>query len=89
MKAQPYKIVFLLLIIMIGQVRADEVLLLAQVSLDDAVKQVVNGNRLLDAETQSIGDRQVHVIKVLTDDGRVQKHKIDAETGKRMGKGKN
>ena len=68
--------------------RSSEVLLLAELSLDQAVKKVVKGNRLLDAETKSIDDRKVHVIKVLTEDGRVKKHKIDAETGQSLGKGK-
>ena len=85
MKIQRYKIL-LFLFAMVGQVDANEFLLLAEVSLDDAVKQVLNGNRLLDAETKSIDDRKTHVIKVLTEDGRVQKHKIDAETGERLGK---
>ena len=71
---------------MVGRVDANEELLLAEVSLDDAVKQVLDGNRLLDAETKNIDDREVHVIKVLTEDGRVQNHKIDAETGRRLGK---
>ena len=88
MKIQRYKFLLLLLLVMVGRIdaNANEVLLVAEVSLDDAVKQVLDGNRLLDAETKNIEDRKTHVIKVLTEDGRVQKHKIDAETGKRLGK---
>lgn len=60
---------------------------LAWVSLDQATKQVIGkgGNRVLGAQTSVIGGRQVHIIKVLTPDGRIQYFKIDAETGARIG----
>lgn len=89
MKSQGYKSVLYLLLALFGQVHATESLVLTQVSLDDAVKMVINGNRLLDAATENINDQEIHVIKVLTEDGRVQKHKINVQTGKRMDKGKN
>ena len=86
MRINSKNISILLLIAGMNVANANDFLILAEVSLDDAVKQVINGNRLLDAETQLIDDRKIHVIKVLTEDGRVQKHKIDAESGKRLGK---
>lgn len=88
MNNQCFRIIILLATVMVGPVHADMALMLAELSLDDAVKQVIDGNRLLDAETKYIDDREVHVIKVLTEDGRVQKHKVDAQTGERLGKGK-
>jgi uncharacterized membrane protein YkoI len=56
---------------------------LAYVSLDEATKQIIEGtyDKVLGAETVIIDGRTVHVIKVLTPDGRIQYFKIDAETG--------
>ena len=56
---------------------------LAQINLDDAAKKIIEGNerKVLGAKTEVIDGKEVHVIKVLTDDGRIQHHKIDAETG--------
>jgi uncharacterized membrane protein YkoI len=53
------------------------------ISLDEATKQIIknDGNRVLGAETELINGKEVHVIKVLTPDGRIQHYKIDAETG--------
>jgi uncharacterized membrane protein YkoI len=53
------------------------------ITLDQATKQIINDdqNRVLGAETELIDDRAVHVIKVLTPDGRIRHYKIDAETG--------
>jgi hypothetical protein len=55
----------------------------SNISLDQATKQVIDneGNiRVLGAETEIIDGKEVHVIKVLTQDGRIQHYKIDAET---------
>lgn len=56
---------------------------LAYVSLDEATKQIIDGtyNKVLGAQTEIIDGREVHIIKVLTPDGRIQYFKIDAETG--------
>lgn len=56
---------------------------LAYVSLDDATKQIIEGtyNKVLGAQTELIDGKEVHIIKVLTPDGRIQYYKIDAETG--------
>ena len=55
----------------------------SHISLDQATKQVIENEknvRVLGAETEIIDGREVHVIKVLTPDGRIQHYKIDAET---------
>jgi uncharacterized membrane protein YkoI len=56
---------------------------LAYVSLDEATKQILEGtyNKVLGAQTEIIDGKEVHVIKVLTPDGRIQYYRIDAETG--------
>jgi uncharacterized membrane protein YkoI len=66
----------------INQVHAEDIL--AQVSLDEAAKKIIEGNglKVLGAKTEIIDGKEVHVIKVLTDDGRIQKQKVDAQTGK-------
>ena len=54
------------------------------ISLDQATKQIIKNDsslRVLGAETEIIECKLVHVIKVLTPDGRIQHFKIDAETG--------
>lgn len=50
------------------------------VTLEEAVRRVRKqyGGRIVSAETQGSGDRRVHVIKVLTDDGRVRTVRISA-----------
>jgi uncharacterized membrane protein YkoI len=57
--------------------------MLAYISLDEATKQIIEGtyNKVLGAQTELIDGKEVHVIKVLTPDGRIQYYKIDAETG--------
>ena len=51
-----------------------------KVTLEEAVRRVRKqyGGRIVSAETQGKGDRRVHVIKVLTDDGRVRTVRISA-----------
>ncbi|MEM7764240.1 MAG: hypothetical protein AAF290_09170 [Pseudomonadota bacterium] len=51
-----------------------------RVSLSEAVKQVRKryGGRILSAETRGSGASRVHVIKVLTEKGRVQTVRIKA-----------
>jgi uncharacterized membrane protein YkoI len=60
-----------------------EHVVLAYVTLDEATKQIIEGtyNKVLGAQTELIDGKEVHVIKVLTPDGRIQYFKIDAETG--------
>lgn len=51
-----------------------------KVTLEDAVRRVRKqyGGRIISAETRGSGDGRVHVIKVLTDKGRVQTVRIRA-----------
>jgi uncharacterized membrane protein YkoI len=62
---------------------ADEDMDVARVSLHEATQKILNdGNkRVLGASTQVIDGKEVHIIKVLTPDGRILHFKIDAETG--------
>lgn len=57
--------------------------LLANISLDEATKQIIEGtyNKVLGAQIEIIDGKEVYIIKVLTPDGRIQYYKIDAETG--------
>ena len=55
-------------------------------SLSDAVEQVrrQTDGRIISAETRTSNGREVHYIKVLTNDGKVKTHKIQ---GRRRGNG--
>ncbi|MFU8789400.1 MAG: PepSY domain-containing protein [Methylobacter sp.] len=55
----------------------------AGISLDEATQQIIEGtyNKVLGAQTEIIDGKAVHIIKVLTPDGRIRYYKIDAETG--------
>lgn len=54
-----------------------------EISLEQATKQVVSGTsgRVLSAKTEDIDGKKVHVIKILTDDGRIQQQVVDAQNG--------
>ncbi|OOZ36215.1 hypothetical protein BOW51_08185 [Solemya velesiana gill symbiont] len=54
-------------------------------SLDREVERVrrETGARVLSAETRRVDGQPVHVIRVLTDDGRVKRFRIDASPGNR------
>lgn len=60
---------------------------IVKISLDQATRQVLgSGNhRVLRAQTIIIDGREVHVIKVLSPDGRIHYFRIDAETGALLG----
>lgn len=62
-------------------------LLQAGVSLDAAAKLVGRSTQgqILGAKTVKVAGKEVHVIRVLTQDGRVQHLKVDAETGRFLG----
>lgn len=66
--------------------RVEPRLLLAQrdgPSLSEAVEQVrrqYSSGRIVSAETRVVGNREVHYIKVLTDDGRVITERIQGRT---------
>jgi uncharacterized membrane protein YkoI len=61
-------------------------LLMSLVTLDQATQQVIAQTRgkVLAAKTELENGQRVHVIKVLTLDGRVQYVKVDASSGRRM-----
>ncbi|MEW8043853.1 MAG: hypothetical protein G8D28_05975 [gamma proteobacterium symbiont of Phacoides pectinatus] len=40
--------------------------------------------RVLSADTEFVEEREVHVIRILTKDGRVRRLRIDAESGQRI-----
>lgn len=56
------------------------------ISLDDAVAQARrhNQDKVLSAETIRVDGRKVHRIKILTQNGRVKRIKIDARTGRTL-----
>lgn len=55
-----------------------------EVSLEQVTKQVIsehNASRVLSAKTEEIDGKKVHVIKMLTQDGRIQQQTFAADTG--------
>lgn len=74
---------FALFLLMNSSSFAQNATLLSYVSLDDATKQIIEGtyDKVLGAQTEFIDGKEVHVIKVLTPDGRIRYYRIDAETG--------
>ncbi|MFK5948190.1 MAG: hypothetical protein QM500_05420 [Methylococcales bacterium] len=74
----------LLTFCLIQAVYADREITLAMVTLDQATKKVIekDGNKVMGAKTEIMEGKKVHIIKVLTSDGRVQYIKVDAESGK-------
>lgn len=65
--------------------------LLASINLDEATKKILKGSnvRVLGAKTEVIEGKKVHIIKFLTEDGRIQYEKIDAESGRLLTRPKN
>jgi len=55
-------------------------------SLEQAVSEARDRykGRVLSAETQRRGQADTHNIRILTDDGRVRRYNIDAESGRRI-----
>lgn len=78
-------LLFALCAALIGHAAADD--FMVRISLEQATRQVLDsGNhRVLGAQTIMIDGREVHVIKVLTPDGRIHYFRIDAETGASLG----
>jgi uncharacterized membrane protein YkoI len=58
--------------------------LMAALDRDGAAEIVRNkrAGRILEVKTKEQAGKEVHVIKVLTDDDRVKLYRVDAETGK-------
>ena len=73
------KIVFLLVLCLTSSVYAVGNV----ISLDQATSKVIqqNNGKVLGARTETMEGRVMHVIKILTRDGRIQHIKVDAETG--------
>ncbi len=67
--------------IQISPVGAEE--FLAVLTLDDAARKIIQQNnyKVLATKTESGRGKSVHIIKVLTPDGRIQYIKIDAKSG--------
>jgi len=76
--------IFLLSLCLVQTAFAGAEIMLSVVSLDQATKQIIeqDKNKVLGAKTEVIDGKEVHVIKVLSSDGRVQYLKVDADTGK-------
>ena len=73
----------LILITLSSTIQAGDSLEISRISLHEATQKILSdgNNRVLAATTEFIDGREVHVIKVLTPDGRILHYKIDAETG--------
>lgn len=76
-------LILCLLLAFTGHHLAADELIVARVSLDEATQKILSDgkSRVLGASTEIIDGKEVHVIKVLTPDGRILHFKIDAETG--------
>jgi uncharacterized membrane protein YkoI len=74
----------LLLAFFLGQhAYAGKEVVFSLLTLDQATKKIIEQqNKVMGAKTEEIDGKEVHVIKVLTSDGRVQYINVDAETGK-------
>jgi uncharacterized membrane protein YkoI len=55
-------------------------------TLDDAISEAREDipGRVLSAETVRNNGQEVHRLRILSDDGRVRRYNVDAETGRRM-----
>jgi uncharacterized membrane protein YkoI len=75
--------VILVTFMFLASVLSGSEIALASVSLDEATRQVLSDpqNKVLGARTETINEKEVHVIKVLTADGRIQHFIVDAQTG--------
>lgn len=66
---------------------AEDIEQLQAVSLDQATLQVadINNNTILEANTEKIDDKEIHIIKVLEDDSLIKFYEVDAKTGLLIG----
>ena len=55
-------------------------------TLDEAISEAREDipGRVLSAETVRNNGQEVHRLRILSDDGRVRRYNVDAETGRRM-----
>lgn len=56
-------------------------------SLEEAVSEARGQGRVLSARTQRNNGRETHNVRILTRDGRVQRLRIDAESGNPLPRG--
>ncbi len=77
---------YLLLVFCFGSGPVSANLYSVRMSLDQAASRLGQGSgkKILGARTEQVNGREVHVIKVLTPDGRVQEIRIDAESGQTL-----
>jgi uncharacterized membrane protein YkoI len=63
---------------------AGKEIIFSVVSLDQATKIIIKGNKnkVLSAKSEVKDGKKIHVIKILSQDGRVQSLKVDADTGR-------
>ncbi|XBS22571.1 hypothetical protein Q9L42_011375 [Methylomarinum sp. Ch1-1] len=56
----------------------------ALVTLDEAARKIIQQgrNKVLATRTETVDGRRVHIIKILTPQGRIQHIKIDADSGR-------
>ncbi len=80
---QTYIKTFLLTFFLSTSVFAGSDVAFSILSIDQATQKIIEElkTKVLGAKTESIDGKVVHVIKVLTEDGRVQHLKVDAESG--------
>lgn len=72
---------FLLAVFLVSTASAEKQMSFSALTLEQASKQVMGENKLLDARTEEIEGKQIHVIKILSAGGRVKYLRVDAETG--------
>lgn len=76
--------VLVLVFCFVQTVYASKEMIFSVLTLDQATKKIIeqDKNKVLGAKTEVIEGKEVHVIKILTSDGRVQYLKVDSDTGK-------
>jgi hypothetical protein len=83
---QAFSLIWFLVVIATPGFAVADQLYLAKVSVDEAARNVNKDrrSRVLGARTKIIDGREVHVIKTLSDKGRIKNRRVDAETGKTL-----
>ena len=54
---------------------------LSAYSLDTAIMELQSEGKVISAKSRYIDGRLIYIIRILTDDGRLKRYRIDAETG--------
>ncbi|KAF3982997.1 MAG: hypothetical protein HFP81_09775 [Methylococcales symbiont of Hymedesmia sp. n. MRB-2018] len=81
---QVFAKVLMLSLFLMRPVYADKAFILPGLSLDETTKKIIEESRskVLDATTEEINGVNTHIIKVLTEDSRVQYIRVDVDSGK-------